>query len=87
MVLIRIICLFYNSDKLVLYSQWYIPTSLRHINEYVLYYKSDNLADGGDTIFFRFYSARLREKLTRENSLQLTSDKFIFSTPEQFIQY
>jgi len=30
--------LFYNSDKLVLHSQWYIPTVLRHINEYVLYY-------------------------------------------------
>jgi len=34
--------LFYNSDKLALYSQWYIPTALRHINEYVLYYKSDD---------------------------------------------
>ena len=52
--------LFYNSDKLALFSQWYIPTALRHINEYVLYYKSDDLALGGDTIFFYFYSAHLK---------------------------
>ena len=52
--------LFFNSDKLALYSQWYIPTALRHINEYVLYYKSDDLAAGGDTIFFYFYSAHLK---------------------------
>jgi len=60
--------LFYNSDKLALFSQWYIPTALRHINEYVLYYKSDDLASGGDTIFFYFYSAHL--KAYPEDSLQ-----------------
>ncbi|MCD4791341.1 MAG: lamin tail domain-containing protein, partial [Bacteroidales bacterium] len=60
--------LFYNSDKLALFSQWYIPTALRHINEYVLYYKSDDLAMGGDTIFFYFYTAHL--KAFPEDSLQ-----------------
>lgn len=64
--------LFYNSDKLVLYSQWYIPTSLRHINEYVLYYKSEDLALGSDTIFFYFYSAHL--KAFPEDSLQRLSE-------------
>ncbi len=60
--------LFYNSDKLVLHSQWYIPTALRHINEYVLYYKSDDLGSGGDTIYLYFYSAHL--KAFPEDSLQ-----------------
>ena len=64
--------LFYNSDKLALYSQWYIPTALRHINEYVLYYKSENIALGGDTIFFYFYSAHL--KAYPEDSLQRLSE-------------
>jgi len=64
--------LFYNSDKLVLYSQWYIPTTLRHINEYVLYYKSDDLSAGGDTIFFHFYSAHL--KAFPEDSIQRLSE-------------
>ena len=64
--------LFYNSDKLALYSQWYIPTVLRHINEYVLYYKSDDLASGGDTIFFYFYSAHL--KAFPDDSLQRLSE-------------
>jgi len=64
--------LFYNSEKLALHSQWYIPTSLRHINEYVLYYKSDDLAAGGDTIFFYFYSAHL--KAFPEDSLQRLSE-------------
>lgn len=32
--------LFYNSNKLELYSQYEIPTSLRNISEYVLFYKS-----------------------------------------------
>ncbi|MCB0805124.1 MAG: lamin tail domain-containing protein [Bacteroidales bacterium] len=52
--------LFYNSDKLTLYSQWYIQTPLRHINEYILYYKSSDLTAGADTIFFYFYSAHLK---------------------------
>jgi len=70
--------LFYNSDKLVLYSQWYIPTSLRHINEYVLYYKSDDLASGGDTVFFYFYSAHL--KAYPEDSLQRLAEVTEFKT-------
>jgi PKD repeat protein len=52
--------LFYNSDKLALYSQNYIYNGPRYIDEYVLYYKSANLASGEDTIFLRFYSAHLK---------------------------
>ena len=52
--------LFYNSDKLVLYSQDTINTALRQINEYVLYYKSWDIETTDDTIFFYFYSAHLK---------------------------
>jgi hypothetical protein len=52
--------LFYNSDKLVLYSQDTINTALRQINEYVLYYKSWDIETTEDTIFFYFYSAHLK---------------------------
>lgn len=52
--------LFFNSEKLALYSQDTINTALRQINEYVLYYKSWDLATTGDTIFFYFYSAHLK---------------------------
>jgi hypothetical protein len=38
--------LFFNSHKLTLYSQDTIPTQLRFINEYVLYYNSPELALG-----------------------------------------
>jgi PKD repeat protein len=60
--------LFYNSEKLGLYSQWYIITPLRYINEYVLYYKPDFQPQGGDTTFLYFYVAHL--KANPEDSLQ-----------------
>lgn len=60
--------LFYNSEKLVLHSQWYIITPLRYINEYVLYYKPDYPPQGGDTTFLYFYVAHL--KANSEDSLQ-----------------
>ena len=47
--------LYYNSDKLVLYSQHEIPTALRNISEYVLYYKAPVMTAVSDTVFiFRF---------------------------------
>ena len=52
--------LFYNSEKLVLYSQDTIETALRLINEYVLYYNAYDLSETQDTIFFNFYSAHLK---------------------------
>jgi PKD repeat protein len=52
--------LYYNSEKLALHSQDVIYTSLRDINEYVLYYKSIDLATTNDTIFFYFYIAHLK---------------------------
>ncbi len=52
--------LYYNSDKLVLFSQNVIYTSLRDINEYILYYKAEDLATANDTIFFHFFVAHLK---------------------------
>lgn len=52
--------LYYNSDKLGLCSQDTIHTTLRLINEYVLYYKHPDLALVEDTTFFYFYVAHLK---------------------------
>lgn len=52
--------LYYNSNKLVLYSQGTIETELRLINEYILYYKTDAYSPGDDTTFFRFFTAHLK---------------------------
>lgn len=52
--------LYYNSNKLVLYSQNTIETELRLINEYILYYKTDTYSPIDDTTFFRFYTAHLK---------------------------
>ncbi len=59
--------LFYNSEKLVLYSQDTIETALRLINEYVLYYKTDTYSPIEDTSFFRFYSAHLKAGQTSDD--------------------
>ncbi len=52
--------LYYNTEKLVLYEQNVIPTVLRDINEYVLYYKSADLATTLDTTFFYAYVCHLK---------------------------
>ena len=51
--------LFYNQNKFSLYSQQQIPTQLRDISEYVLYYKNQiNLLS--DTSFIYVYSIHLK---------------------------
>lgn len=52
--------LFYNSEKFGLISQQVIPTVLRDINEYVLYYKDPNIGPLSDTIYFYMYSLHLK---------------------------
>ena len=68
--------LYYNSEKLALYSQDVIYTSLRDINEYVLYYKSANLATS-DTIFFYFYVAHLKASTGFENDRLAEVNQFL----------
>ena len=52
--------LYFNSTKLGLVEQNVIPTALRDINEYVLYYKSTDLATTVDTTFFYVYVCHLK---------------------------
>lgn len=51
---------YYNSDKLGMAEENVISTSLRDINEYVLYYKSADIATTSDTTFFHVYVAHLK---------------------------
>jgi hypothetical protein len=51
--------LFYNQNKFELYSQQQIPTQLRDISEYVLYYKNQ-LGIVNDTSFIYIYSIHLK---------------------------
>ncbi|MFT5820104.1 MAG: hypothetical protein ACI8ZM_001338 [Crocinitomix sp.] len=52
--------LFYNSDLLGFISQEEIPTDLRDINEYHLYYKSPGLGASSDTIYLNLYGLHLK---------------------------
>jgi hypothetical protein len=51
---------YYNSDILGFKEQHVITTALRDINEYVLYYKSSDLATTPDTTFFYIYVCHLK---------------------------
>lgn len=62
--------LFYNSDKLVLYSQFEIATSLRNISEYVLYYDAANITAQSDTVFIHCYMAHLKASTGATNEQQ-----------------
>ena len=52
--------LYYNTLKFGLAEQNEITTTLRDINEYVLYYKSDDIATTTDTTFFYIYVCHLK---------------------------
>ncbi len=62
--------LFYNSDKLVLYSQHEIATTLRNISEYVLYYDAPNITAQSDTVFIHCYMAHLKASSGASNEQQ-----------------
>ena len=62
--------LFYNSDKLVLYSQFEISTTLRNISEYVLYYDAPGMTTASDTVFIYCYIAHLKASTGSANEQQ-----------------
>ncbi len=62
--------LFYNSDKVGLYSQDTIGTDLRVISEYVLYNKNSNLPLTTDTTFLYFYVTHLKASTGSANEQQ-----------------
>jgi hypothetical protein len=74
--------LFYNSDKLGLKEQNEITTALRDINEYVLYYKSDDLASTPDTTFFYVYVCHLKAStgFEAERNAEITQLKNYMAT-------
>lgn len=70
--------LYYNANKLVLYSQYEIPTVLRNISEYVLYYKDPNLTAISDTIFIYCYIAHLKASSGASNEQQRNQEAVSF---------
>jgi hypothetical protein len=62
--------LYYNSDKLVLYSQFEIATTLRNISEYVLYYDVPGMTASSDTVFLYCYMAHLKASTGAANEQQ-----------------
>jgi hypothetical protein len=70
--------IFYNSQKFGLKSQYEIPTVLRNISEYVLYYKSPNLATTLDTTFVHCYMAHLKASNTPSDSIQRNQEAVTF---------
>ncbi len=72
--------LYYNTQKLVLYSQDYIVTGIRDIDHYVLYANDPNLGVFYDTTFIEVYMCHLKagsgtaEQATRANQTQLLMD-------------
>ena len=62
--------LYYNSNKLVLYSQFEIATTLRNISEYVLYYNASGMTSASDTVFIYCYMAHLKASTGASNEQQ-----------------
>ncbi len=58
--------LYYNSEKLELYSETYLTTNIRDINRYTLYLKTQELT-AGDTIFIDIYVMHLKASQGQTN--------------------
>lgn len=69
--------LYYNSNLLGLVSQREIATSLRNINEYVLYYKSPGLTALSDTAYLYVYAAHLKAGSTASDENERASETAI----------
>jgi hypothetical protein len=70
--------LFYNSDKLTLYSQDTIQTALRLINEYLLYYNNSEYLSLHDTVFFNMYIAHLKASTGSANEQDRYNEVILF---------
>lgn len=72
--------LYYNSQKLGLVSQNVIPTSLRDINEYVLYYKDPGLTASSDTVYLYMYACHLKAGNTTSDAADRASETSILKS-------
>jgi len=59
--------LVYNSDKFTLHHEGFIVTNIRDINEYVLYFNSNELVNEQDTAFLYVYVAHLKSSQGEDN--------------------
>ncbi|MFK7757355.1 MAG: T9SS type A sorting domain-containing protein [Flavobacteriales bacterium] len=69
--------LVYNSEKFTLHTEGYVTTNIRDINEYVLYFNSNELLNEQDTAFLYVYVAHLKSSQGEENEalrLGMTED-------------
>lgn len=66
--------LYYNSNKFGLIDQNVIATSLRDINEYILYYKDPALTAASDTAYLYVYGAHLKAGSTDSDALQRAAE-------------
>jgi hypothetical protein len=69
--------LYYNTNKLVLYSQHEIPTTLRNISEYVLYYDAPGMTALSDTVFLYCYMAHLKASTGAANEQQRNQEAVV----------
>lgn len=72
--------IYYNTIKLGFVEQNVISTAVRDINEYVLYYKSDDIATTLDTTFFYVYVCHLKASLgdsVLRNSMALDMKEYM----------
>ena len=72
--------LYYNSNKLGLHSQQQIPTDLRDISEYILYYKDPNLGITQDTTYINFYSLHLKAGSDPSDANKRTAEAEVLKT-------
>lgn len=66
--------IYYNTEKLGLYSRYEVATTLRNISEYVLYYKHPDLATSSDTVFLYCYMAHLKASKGSDNESQRNNE-------------
>jgi hypothetical protein len=72
--------LFYDNTKLGLHSQKQIPTALRDISEYILFYKDPNLSMTQDTTYLNFYSIHLKAGNDPSDANLRTIEAEVFKT-------
>lgn len=72
--------LFYNTQKLGLLGQTIIPTSVRDIDEYRLYYKNPSLTASSDTAYLYVYGLHLKAGSTVSDEAERSSQASVLKS-------